>query len=98
MTATATATQFASDLASKFSDGYHTDYSVIAGRKFDKIVYMGGSQRMVHAFVERETGGLYKAAGWQAPAKGVRFHLGTEEGYAKALEAADPHGSYLYAR
>lgn len=97
MNATATATQFAQDLQAKFDDITSVDsFYVIAGRKFDKIAYLLGSQRVVHAFVERETGDLYKPAGWQSPAKGVRFHLGTEEGYAEALQAANYHGGYLY--
>ena len=31
--------------------------------------------RSVVAFIEKTTGDVYKPAGWQAPAKGVRYNL-----------------------
>lgn len=74
------------------------NFSVMSGKKYDRIVQetsgdkFGGS-RSVHAFVERATGHVFKAAGWPAPAKGVRY-LTVEE----AAEAADLYGGYLYAR
>lgn len=70
-------------------------FSAIAGKRFDKITQCTdkGESPSVHAFVERETGHVYKAATWAAPAKGVRF-LSVEE----AAEAATLHGGYLYAR
>jgi hypothetical protein len=50
------------------------DYVIEAGRKYFKIV-MVNNQRSVHAFVDKKTGDLYKAAGWAQPAKGIRFNL-----------------------
>ncbi len=41
------------------------------GRRFDKLI-QGGS---VYCFVEKNTGNVYKAASWKAPAKIVRFDL-----------------------
>ena len=79
-------------------------YTVERGQKFDKIVqadgYAGG--RSVHAFVERSTGKLIKAAGWKAPAKdknglAYRYDLSTPEGYLEALYNAGYSGGYLYA-
>ena len=91
---------FAEALSQKFPD---YEYYVEAGVKFDKIVqrttkYEGG-QRSVHAFVERATGDLIKAAGWKAPAKiktgwATKFNLVTE--FEEAIESADKHGGYLY--
>ena len=59
-----------------YKNGSTLDYDFIIepGRKFLKIV-MVNNQRSVHAFVDKVTGDLYKAASWRAPAKGVRFNL-----------------------
>lgn len=79
---------------------------VESGQKFDRIVIsysVGdtnfGGQRSVHAFVERETGALIKAAGWKSPAKlksglATKYNLETE--FDLALEVADTFGGYLY--
>lgn len=80
-------------------------YEVIRGQKFDKITQhregdtYGGS---VHAFVERATGKLIKAAGWKAPAKdkdglAYRYDLSTPEGFLEALFNSTFSGGYLYA-
>ena len=86
-------------------------YVIKKGRKYLKIVqqqyddmgpnpsykYRDGS---VHAFVDRETGDVYKPAGWAKPAKHVRYNL---------LERSDRNflfdwrnvgwaGGYLYMR
>jgi hypothetical protein len=50
------------------------NYVIYAGRKYFKIV-MVNNQRSVHAFVDKKTGDLYKAATWAQPAKGIRFNL-----------------------
>lgn len=86
-------------------------FEVEAGKKFDRIVQFQTwerdtvnnhkPQRSVHAFVERATGDLIKAAGWKAPAKiktgwATKFNLNTE--FEKALAEADPYGGYLYQR
>jgi hypothetical protein len=61
-------------------------YVIQKGRKYLKIVqqqyddmgpnptneYRDGS---VHAFIDRETGDVYKPAGWAKPAKHVRYNL-----------------------
>ena len=70
----------------KIEDGtanlYKFDYKV--GKKFIKVFflefdtfqgrneYKAGS---VHAFIDRQTGEVYKPASWRAPAKHVRFDL-----------------------
>ena len=53
-------------------------------------------QLSVHSFVDRGTGLVYKAAGWNAPAKGARFDLLDEASRKRCFENADPYGSYLY--
>ena len=68
----------------------------VPGRKYGKVVFAGTWQRSVHSFVDLSTGDLLKAAGWNAPAKGVRFNLLQE--LDKVTAMADPYGSYLYKR
>lgn len=67
---------------------------VETGRKYFKLVTDHGHQQSVHSFVDRVTGDVLKAAGWNSPAKGVRYNLLTQ------LEEmpVDAYGSYLYAR
>lgn len=80
-------------------------FGVEKGQKYDRITQMSGhgGGLSVHAFVERATGDLIKAAGWKAPAKDkngkpmARYNLATLAGYRHALHNADDHGSYLYA-
>ena len=54
--------------------------------------------KSVHAFVDKKTGELYKAASFKAPAKGVRFNLLVIKEREWLLEHADWAGGYLYAR
>ena len=54
----------------------------------------------VHAFIDRETGEVYKPASWKAPAKHVRFNLSNDLDRQKLH---DPNfvgwaGGYLYMR
>lgn len=103
------AERFAAALNEKFPvvQSYDEEYAVMEGKRFDKIVKQrpdGSGGKSVHAFVERHTGLLIKAAGWNAPAKLVggefnsRYNLAEEIDFALAVTDADPYGSYLYAR
>ena len=54
----------------------------------------------VHAFVDKETGEVYKPASWKAPAKHVRFNLSND---LDRQSLHDPNfvgwaGGYLYMR
>lgn len=49
------------------------------GKRYLRIVRGDGVQRSVYCFVERDTGDIYKAAGWKAPAKGVRGSIFSED-------------------
>jgi len=92
----------------RFVSDLHYVFTVEAGQKFDRIVQvLAGStnpQRSVHAFVEKSTGKLIKAASWKTPAKRSngelqsQFNLSTPSGFAEAVAAADKHGGYLYLR
>jgi hypothetical protein len=98
------ASKFAQELHGKFGESYK--FSVEYGRKFDRIVQtnLTGTNGYVHAFVERATGKLVKAAGWNAPAKYVggvlasKYDLSDETEYMVAVHESDPYGGYLYAR
>ncbi len=69
------------------------------GRKYLKILMETDSgSRSIHAFVDKKTGEVYKAASFKAPAKGVRFNLLIIKQREWLLEHADWAGGYLYAR
>ena len=76
-------------------------FEITEGKKYYKIVqrdanFSGGS---VHAFVDKLTGDLYKAASWAAPAKGVRFNLGRDLELLREIgesTGAMWAGGYLY--
>ena len=75
------------------------DYQVETGKKYHKVVFIdGGGSRSVHAFVDKQTGEVYKSASWKAPAKGVRFDLRLIEQREWLFENCDWAGGYLYAR
>jgi hypothetical protein len=99
------ALEFAGELQKKFGDKY--TYEVAPGRKFDKIVQTrvgsySNSVTAVHAFVERATGALIKAASWAQPQKdsngilAIRYNLSVEQDYNRAVMNSDIHGGYLY--
>ncbi len=87
-------------------------FVIKTGKKYYKIVqqeletwsgskyygqYRDGS---VHAFVDKETGEVYKPASWRAPAKHVRFNL-SDVKQMKFLcdpKNVDWAGGYLYLR
>ena len=73
------------------------------GRKYLKIVMVVPNHNRppsesVHAFVDKKTGEVYKAASFKAPAKHVRYDLRLIEHREWLLEHADWAGGYLYKR
>jgi oxalate decarboxylase/phosphoglucose isomerase-like protein (cupin superfamily) len=75
------------------------DYQVETGKKYHKVVFIdGGGSRSVHAFVDKQTGEVYKSASWKAPAKGVRYDLRLIADREYLLQNADWSGGYLYAK
>lgn len=71
------------------------------GRKYLKIIMVVPNDnrppsRSVHAFVDKKTGEVYKAASWRGPAKDVRFDLRLIKDREWLLEHADWAGGYLY--
>ena len=78
-------------------------FVIESGRKYHKIVMEVPNNnrppsRSVHAFVDRTTGDVYKAASFKAPAKHVRFNLCIISDREWLLENAEWAGGYLYMR
>ena len=82
----------------ELKDGKHLyEFSIESGRKYHKIIMATeDGSRSVHAFVDKKTGELYKAASWKAPAKGVRFDLRLISDREYVLKNCDWAGGYLY--
>ena len=74
-------------------------FYIESGRKYHKVIMeTGGSSRSVHAFIDKKSGDVYKAASFKAPAKGIRFNLCIMSDREWLLENADWAGGYLYLR
>lgn len=69
------------------------------GQSFDKIILprLGGPAdgSHTHAFVDRQTGMLYRAASEGLPVTDARYDLSNAYDFASAVELADPYGNYL---
>jgi hypothetical protein len=74
------------------------DYVIETGKKYHKLIMIdSGNSRSVHAFIDKQTGQVYKSASWKAPAKGVRYDLMNEQSREDVLQNCDWSGGYLYA-
>ena len=78
-------------------------FVIESGRKYHKIImevpnHNRPPSRSVHAFVDKKTGEVYKAASFKAPAKHVRFNLLLIKDREWLLENADWAGGYLYMK
>lgn len=76
-------------------------FDVIAEEKHDKITlpyWNGEPHGSAHAFIERETGKIFKAASWKYPIAESKYDLNEEEDFSTAVEMADPYGYYLETR
>ena len=70
-------------------------FEVNSGRKYLKINQINGG---VHAFVDKQTGEVFKPASYKAPAKHVRYDLRRIKQRHECFNNADWAGSYLYLR
>ena len=75
------------------------------GRKYYKVCMKTrqvnrqfGDDISVHAFVDKNTGEVYKPAGWKSPAKHVRFNMSDDIDRARLYSICDWAGGYLYLR
>ena len=78
-------------------------FVIETGRKYHKIIMEIPNEnrdpsRSVHAFVDKKTGEVYKAASYKAPAKIVRYNLLNIASREECFERADWAGGYLYIR
>ena len=65
------------------------------GRKYIKVIQDNSS---VHAFINKETGDVFKPAGYNKPAKHVRYNLLDKSSRDNCYLRADWAGGYLYLR
>ena len=70
-------------------------FEIDSGRKYLKINQIDGG---VHAFVNKETGEVFKPASYKAPAKHVRYDLRRIQQRRECFANADWAGGYLYLR
>lgn len=72
------------------------------GRKYIRIAVSpagGRSGASVHCFVNAETGDVYKAGSWKAPAlNGARYNILDAGSLADLKAKWDPYTGYLYKR
>ena len=81
------------------NNGGTSDYKfyIESGRKYHKLIMeTNGNSRSVHAFVDKNSGAVYKSASWKAPAKGIRFNLLDDNSREECLSRCDWAGGYLY--
>ena len=75
------------------------DFVIEEGNKYLKILMViSGKSRSVHAFVNKLTGELYKAASVNSPAKGIRGYLLADYSRERIYKEADWNCSYLTNR
>ena len=86
----------------RFKDLYakqKRDYMKRVGPKYIKIHDTeNGQKRSIHAFIDKQTGDLFKPAGVNAPAKGVRGNVTDKDFMSRLKNRFDTHGGHLYAR
>ena len=74
-------------------------FYIESGRKYHKLIMeTGAGSRSVHAFVDKKSGDVYKAASFKAPAKHVRFNLLSITSREECFARADWAGGYLYMK
>lgn len=71
-------------------------YIYTKGKKYAKIIHVSHGQKSAHAFVDLNTGDVYKSASWTAPAKGIRYNLMDDKSREEMYKRADWAGGYLY--
>ncbi len=91
--------------AKHYGDGGIT-FDIVKGTKYYKLIQRdvkrstidGKTGASVHAFIDRQSGSVYKPASWASPAKHVRYNLMDEVSFASCIQDADWAGSYLYMK
>ena len=90
------------ELVTRLQEDYDTNstsgrykFEIQTGRKYHKINVKNGG---VHAFIDKNTGEVYKPASYKSPAKHVRYDLRSIKQRRVCFSNADWAGSYLYLR
>ena len=78
-------------------------FTISSGKKYYKIIQNDFrnckyESAGVHAFVDKNTGEVYKPAGWKAPAKHVRYDMRIINQREYLYAHCDWAGGYLYMR
>lgn len=69
------------------------------GAKYVKVLSTErGEPRGIEAYVDPQTGDVYKPDGMTRPARGIRGNIADPEQRAALLKRLDASGGYLYAR
>ena len=88
---------------------WETKYIYKTGRKYFKVIKVEESftskngvkhpsHTCVEAFIDRQTGDLYKPASYRKPAKGARYNLRDQKSLISLYQNLDPFGGHLYKR
>jgi hypothetical protein len=97
-------TDYVAALQAIAPEGYTYEYVPNPRGRYARVTMKTGPQGQVsvHAFIEPDTGNVFKPAGWKAPAKGVRYALADDKSFQGLLDALkSTHawaGGYLYVR
>ena len=84
-----------------------THYIYETGRRYHKVIrteepftskngVKHPSHTCVEAFIDRQTGDIFKPASWNKPAKGARYNLLDEKSLQLCFRHLDPFGGHLY--
>ena len=94
--------EYTHKLAQKLQEDYNRSstanrivFEITEGRKYYKLVEVNGG---VHAFIDKNTGDVFKPASWNKPAKHVRYNLLDSASRGECYARADWAGGYLYLR
>lgn len=79
-----------------YGDEQTVYYFFKENKKYYKITQVWEGVESIHAFVDKNTGDIYKPASYSAPYKDSRYNLFNE--FDKLLDKCDWAGSYLYKR
>ena len=102
---TGESTNYHEECIAKLKEGIcNYNFTIESGRKYHKIIMVidngpdRSPSRSVHAFVDKKTGSVYKAASWRGPAKGFRYDLRLITDREWLMKNATWSGEYLYAK
>jgi hypothetical protein len=79
-----------------YGDEQAVYYFFKENKKYYKITQVWEGVETIHAFVDKNTGDVYKPASYKAPYKDARYNLFHD--HKKLIDECDWAGSYLYKR